>query len=465
MSLNQRPEKGISLRAINICLIIGAVLLSGLIFFFTFRLSFVFHRVTEAAEEQIDLRKAALELMDASDYLTENVQRFTVQGDMRFLEAYFDEALETRRREDAVSRMSDENVSTDALKMFQDAMDASVKLMDREYYAMRLVVEANGYTQYPQAIRDVTLSEEDRALNAEEKLRRAVEMVFDENYYAQKNQIQKNMRESLAIMEQTASARDASELRAMHKELVFVRIIIALQAIGTIVIVCMTSTLGIRPILKAVDRIKDNSRIPEVGANEFRYLARTYNKMYEVYKKSLDRLNFKASHDELTGVYNRVGYELLLSGIDLSSTYMILFDIDNFKSINDTYGHETGDRVLQKMVRVLKNNFRSDDYICRVGGDEFVVFLTHTAEFKNKLIAAKIEKINQELDDTSDGLPVTSLSVGIAHGADAAEAKDLFVATDKAMYHSKKKGKRTYTFYSPQENTTEKTSHETSSIS
>ena len=448
MSLNQQPKKGISLRTINICLIVGAVVLSGLIFFSTYRLSASFRNLTETAEQQIELRKAALELMDASDYLTENVQRFAVQGDPRFMDAYFDEAFETQRREDAIAKMSDARGSADALKKLRDAMDGSMELTNREYYAMRLVIDAKGYTQYPQVLQSVELSAEDQALNAEEKMRRAEEMVFDNEYYTQKDQIRTDIRASLDSLEKMAYTKDASALQHLRSELTLVRIVIALQTIGTIIIVGLTSKLGIHPILKAVDRIKEDSLIPEVGANEFRYLARTYNKMYEVYKKSLEHLNFKASHDELTGVYNRSGYELLLSSIDLSSTYMILFDIDNFKEINDTYGHETGDQILKKVVRILKNSFRSDDYICRIGGDEFVVFLTHTSEMQHDLIASKIEKINKELNETNDGLPATSISVGIAHGTDASEADHLFKATDAAMYRSKRKGKRTYTFYS-----------------
>ena len=75
----------------------------------------------------------------------------------------------------------------------------------------------------------------------------------------------------------------------------------------------------------------------------------------------------------------------------------MMLDVDNFKTINDTYGHETGDKVLKKLVQVLKKNFRSDDYICRLGGDEFVVFMVHSDEMQRKLIEMKLEKINQEL--------------------------------------------------------------------
>ena len=188
---------------------------------------------------------------------------------------------------------------------------------------------------------------------------------------------------------------------------------------------------------------KEGCPIPEVGANEFRYLAQAYNKMYSVYKSSIEHLNFKASHDELTGAYNRAGYELLLSGVDLKSTYMILFDVDHFKSVNDTCGHETGDKVLRKLVSVLKRNFRSDDYVCRIGGDEFVVFMGHASEMQQHLIKAKIENINEELGNPEDGLPPFSVSVGIAHGSQADSEAGLFEKCDLALYESKNRGRQT----------------------
>ncbi|MBQ7542182.1 MAG: GGDEF domain-containing protein [Clostridia bacterium] len=448
MSSSQNKKDGVSLRTLNILLIIGAVSLSGLMFFSTFHLSSSFRQLTETSERQIELRKSALDLMDASDYLTEKVQRFAVHGDMKYLEAYFNEAFETQRREEAIAKMSENKGCEDALNKLQSAMDSSLELMNREYYAMRLVIEAKGYTQYPELLKSVTLSEEDRALDADGKMRRAAEMVFDNEYYDQKDRIRNNMHSSLKELENMVYTEDALALESLRTELVLVRVVIALQVIGMVFLVCMTSRLGIRPILKAVDRIKENSRIPVIGANEFRYLARVYNKMYDVYKSSLENLNYKASHDELTGAYNRLGYDLLISSIDLRTTYMILIDVDNFKSINDTYGHETGDRILIKLAQTLKKHFRSDDHICRIGGDEFVVFMVHTDELQNDLIAAKIEEINHELEMTDDGLPATSISVGIVHGSDAPEAEKLFKKTDAALYRSKRKGKHTYTFQS-----------------
>ena len=446
MQLNQKRNDGVSLRKTHLLLVIGAVIISGLMFYFTFHLSVSFQHLTDASEEQIELRKAARELMDASDYLTEKVQRFAVQGDMRFLEEYFTEAFETNRREEALDRMSVGTDNAAALADLQTAMDGSLDLMNMEYYAMRLVLEAKGYTDYPEVLRAVALSDEDRALSAEEKQLRAVELVHSDDYYEKKDRIRENMRACLDELESMAYDTDAATLAAFRKEMTVVRIIITVQIVGIFFMVWLTARLGIHPVLNAVDRIKEDSPIPEVGANEFRYLARTYNKMYEVYKRSLAHLNFKVSHDELTGAYNRSGYDLLLSSLDLSTTYMMLFDVDNFKSINDTYGHEVGDKVLVKLVRVLKSKFRSDDYVCRIGGDEFVVFMVHAAKDQHDLIAAKIRDINAELSASDEGLPPASISVGIVHGSEVANAENLFEKVDEAMYQSKQRGKHTYTF-------------------
>ncbi|MBR0366420.1 MAG: diguanylate cyclase [Clostridia bacterium] len=401
--------------------------------------------MTKTTEQQIDLRKAARELMDASDYLTEKVQRFSVQGDKRFLDEYFNEAFEANRREEAIRIMSSNPGTNAALEKLQAAMNASVTLMNREYYAMRLVIEAMEYKEYPEIIKSVALSDEDKDLSAADKMRRAAEMVHDDEYYKQKDVIRQDMRDSLDELEKMAYNTDASALEFLRSRMWLVRLVIILQTIGIFFMVWLTSKLGIHPVLNAVDRIKADRPLPVVGANEFRYLARTYNRMYEVYKRSLERLNFKASHDELTGAYNRAGYDLLLSSIDLDSTYMMLFDVDDFKSINDTYGHEMGDKTLVRLVNILRTHSRSDDYICRIGGDEFVVFMTHV-EKQHDLITLKIEEINKELGEASDEIVPMSVSVGIAHGATAKDPIDLFKKTDAAMYEAKRGGKSAYRF-------------------
>ena len=447
MKLSDALRAGISLRVIHVWLIVITIVMSVVMVYSTIRLSSSFTRVTDATEEHLNLEKAAMELMDASDFLTEKVQRFTIGGDRRFMDEYFEEAFKSHRREEAVSRMNAEPAADAARDKLEKAMDASVKLMDQEYYAMRLVVEAKKYADYPQQLRDVVLNEEDAALSSEEKMIRATELVLNDDYYNQKDRVRAGMQESLQEIDKLTRGVESAEHAELQSDLRLVRVIILLLVVAILSMVWLTARLGINPVLRAVDRIRADSPIPEVGANEFRYLAQEYNKMYTAYKSSIERLNFKASHDALTGVYNRAGYELLLSSVDLGNTYMLLFDVDDFKSINDVYGHEMGDKALVKLAEVLKSNFRSDDHICRIGGDEFVVFMVHANGLQEELISAKIDQINDQIMCQDEKAPFFSVSVGVAYGADADDAESLFERADEAMYQSKKSGKQTYTFY------------------
>ena len=446
--MSKRSEKEISIRRIHIWLIIIILITSATVVYSTYRMTQTFLRLVTASVKQAELYKAAHELMDASDYLTEQVQRFTVNGDMRFLEQYFTEAFETTRREEAISKMDLDKRTEAAQDKLRQAMNSSVQLMDQEYYAMRLVIEAKGYTDYPDILKEYSLKPEDAGLLPEDKLRRATELVLNDDYYTVKDLIRKDMRESIEEVDRIMQESRDAELSTLQKDLNIVRIVILLQTVSILFMVRLTTRLGINPILRAVEKIKADSPILETGASEFRYLAQAYNKMYAKNKSSIETLNYKASHDELTGAYNRAGYDFLLSNIDLSTTYMMLFDVDNFKTINDTYGHEIGDKVLIKLVQVLKSIFRDDDCICRIGGDEFVVFMVHSSGMPRRLIESKIDQINDDLENTDDGLPPVSISVGIVNGKDASDSANLFEKTDAAMYESKKSGKHTYTFYS-----------------
>ena len=117
-----------------------------------------------------------------------------------------------------------------ALNHLKVAMASSVELMNREYYAMRLVIEAKRYTDYPDELKEIELSKEDQALSPEEKMQRASVMVHDEEYYVQKNLIREDMRASLDELEIMAYDTDASALSSLGKEMAFVRLVIAFSA-------------------------------------------------------------------------------------------------------------------------------------------------------------------------------------------------------------------------------------------
>ena len=154
-----------------------------------------------------------------------------------------------------------------------------------------------------------------------------------------------------------------------------------------------------------------------------------------------------ASHDSLTKVYNRAGYEVLLSQLDLQTSCMIILDIDYFKTVNDTYGHETGDKILRKVANIALERFRTDDRVSRIGGDEFVVLMSNAGRQQKNLVGTRIQQINAGLADTTDGLPAVSVSAGVAYGQDAKSSVELFNHADEALYETKRRGRKGYTIY------------------
>ena len=164
-------------------------------------------------------------------------------------------------------------------------------------------------------------------------------------------------------------------------------------------------------------------------------------------QKNLQTQSFKASHDALTQIYNREGFNLAFQQIDLSKCFLLLFDLDSFKEINDNYGHEVGDKVLVKIVDIIKKHFREEDYVCRIGGDEFAVIIPNIEESIVNQMRERVRSINNKLLAISDGLPTTTTSVGGAYGKDAENEEELFNNADHAMYQTKFDGKCGYTLF------------------
>lgn len=154
--------------------------------------------------------------------------------------------------------------------------------------------------------------------------------------------------------------------------------------------------------------------------------------------------------DSLTGLYNRNFYEEMTEELFLDSLKdeddftMLIIDIDNFKGVNDNYGHHYGDRVLQELARVIKKNIRKKDYAVRVGGDEIILLINATSE-----IAGQIgERIIQEINSVEIEGIKTSISIGVAtRKEEITDLKKLYICADKAMYESKKQGKNTLSYY------------------
>lgn len=157
----------------------------------------------------------------------------------------------------------------------------------------------------------------------------------------------------------------------------------------------------------------------------------------------------QAEHDALTEALNRGSYEKLLHIYETGDALfaLILIDVDIFKSVNDIYGHAVGDAILQKVTGSLKKAFRSIDYVCRIGGDEFAVIMVDVTSDLKYTIEDKLKYVGEELAKTEGEVPAVTLSVGVAFSDRENPGESIFKDADKALYHVKENGRNGCAFY------------------
>ena len=169
-------------------------------------------------------------------------------------------------------------------------------------------------------------------------------------------------------------------------------------------------------------------------------------------KKDQERLEFLAHHDPLTGLGNRALFEKILKSIHEKTlknkkNYAILYlDLDDFKKINDTFGHEFGDHMLIDVGNELSKIIRCKDTISRLGGDEFAIIIENISDMKSLQKTAEriLKSMISEVQKGGEQV-VVGMSIGIAvYPQDASSWETLLTKADQAMYAAKKAGKGVY---------------------
>lgn len=173
-------------------------------------------------------------------------------------------------------------------------------------------------------------------------------------------------------------------------------------------------------------------------------------------KEFYDATN-KSKHDLLTGLFNKRSFEeevqtAIKNKKPNDVSVLLILDFDNFKHVNDHYGHQIGDEVLKAFALILGRAFRTKDIIGRIGGDEFMVFMPDmSAEYLNRP-----DEISKEILHELDILKVGtaehfSCSIGIGTDAGNYDFQKLYKLADKALYESKERGKACYVRFSSDE--------------
>lgn len=171
------------------------------------------------------------------------------------------------------------------------------------------------------------------------------------------------------------------------------------------------------------------------------------------------KVEFLASHDELTGLPNRnvfktnLGLALKKAERNLEQVLLLYFDIDHFKLVNDTLGHEAGDQLLMMATKRIVECARSSDVLYRMGGDEFVMVIESATPQDGHRIVRDIVKAFSLHFEILGQRVYTSVSIGVSvYPDDATDSQTLLTYADLAMYRTKQNGRNSFEFYTPNMN-------------
>ena len=235
-----------------------------------------------------------------------------------------------------------------------------------------------------------------------------------------------------------------------------------LSAMAGAGIACLLASLwiGLRlgRLSRAADRIAGGDyearlRLPSTG------LARRLAVAFNALAETLSEKHSAATTDRLTGVANRSALlPALFNEVERVNRYdrplsVAFIDIDHFKEVNDTYGHEAGDAVLRRVAQILRDNIRRSDIVARYGGEEFMLLLTETPVEEASRLAEKLRMlVMREQIEIPGGEKISvTISIGIAGGRGEAVRFDTIMRdADAAMYSAKSLGRnQTYVFAEP----------------
>lgn len=213
--------------------------------------------------------------------------------------------------------------------------------------------------------------------------------------------------------------------------------------------------------LKVITRVVDEAEqgnkpepLSEMGMKELSDLAASLNVLIQG-PTAKDKVRQEANTDALTGLLNRRGFvqamdDKFSKGGSAAEMSVMFLDLDGFKPINDTYGHDVGDDVLKEVAQRLQHCTREQDVLCRLGGDEFVLLFPGLKD--RKVLEERADRVLAKVNEpywVEDTRVTMGVSIGISIGPDDGKTgEELLGAADEAMYAAKKTGKNQFTFYS-----------------
>lgn len=407
-----------------------------------------FKDVNSDIEKFIISSKCSQTILTTSTKLSEYARIFVMTHDFSAAESYLKEINETQSQKNALRELQEicsaEDVAVQRLKY---ADSQAENLIELELYAMKLSCMALEESEIPQNIKNglsrIRLNAVDIPKTKDQFQFKSIANLFGEGYLIYQKRIRENCTITLAAIEEQTQKELGLHIDELGEHLNHLSYISYFLSFSTVLFLIFIILLVIIPLKKFVSSIKQDKRLEVLGASELHTLANSYNEIYDIKAMNEKSLLKKAEYDSLTGILNRCAFDQICENSTKQRQHiaLLLIDIDNFKTINDSKGHNTGDKVLQEVARILTHTFRQYDYIARIGGDEFAAILQNFRQEGGPTIINKIHRANEELSRLKEAYGAVSISAGIAF-SESGFSQQLYLEADKALYKVKRNGKR-----------------------
>ncbi len=454
--MEKKEVRGVRIK--TICC--GLLLLAGILFILLIggliNITSSYRELRIATESYMNAENN-IRLLDAAHIrLSDAAKQYVTTLDGSCLDTYFAESDNSEEKDNAIAELSELAKGKRSLRLtVEDVIADYEQLAQIETHAMRLASAAAGTApeDLPAALAAEQLTEEELSYDKKEQQEQAYEMLFGSDY----EQLMQKISEEQGDAADQISAMTKQEQLACEEELsvalTSLQVYIALLLVLAVIIFVILLFFVVRPVNRYVKCIAEEKDMDVKGLYEFKVLAYTYNKTRSRTREKTHALKKTAEHDALTGIWNRATFEQLKD--DFSKSFepltLLLIDVDNFKGVNDNYGHEIGDHALKRVADLLKEQFRSNDYPLRIGGDEFAVLMVNATPREKAVIRQKLTFINDTLAKGSGDIPPLSLSVGVAF-SESGYSDELFQKADAALYRTKENGKHGFTFHGEYKN-------------
>lgn len=438
----EKNKKGIRISLVTIIMSAFVIIMCGIMLYSNILLSGQFNALVVSDQEYKQCQYKAKQMQESVNTLDNCLQQLVQSGNVTYIQNYVAE-VESQRRENLVKDID----TTTEEKYLKKAADASIALKNTDYHIIKLVVKGKDITDsvVPKEIRQMALSTQEQSMKSEQLIALARSILYSNDYQNKKTRINSDINEYLNRVLNRENAKLEANENDLKMGIVRQQAFCIVLIVGMVFIAFMLYKLVITVLRHYVRQIISTKTLKPEGVYELRYLADAYNEKFEKIEQKEQTLIRRADYDSLTNIYNRGAFEGLvndkLKEINDNTSAFVLLDVDNFKVINDTFGHEMGDKILSLISFTLQESFGEHDILGRIGGDEFGVFIPSIPEEDLSYVKEKVENINRQMSSPNASFPAITFSVGISLNFQGDTFKDAYGRADDALFYVKSHGR------------------------